>query len=89
MRPTRKPLTLKKLMWAIVLLALITTVSLQTVQIQRGRVREEHLRASLAEADAKFHWVESLNEWQRVGDSPALKKKWADGLRRGQETMPR
>jgi hypothetical protein len=84
MRSPRKPLILKKLMWAIGFLALIMTVVLQEARIRSGRVREEQLRATLAEADAKAAWANSIDEWQRVGDSPALKRKWADGLRRAE-----
>ncbi len=89
MRLPRKPFTLKKSMWAIAFLALIMTVTLQEARIRSGRVREERLRATLAEADAKTAWSRSIDEWKRVGDSPALKKKWAYGMCQGQETMPR
>jgi hypothetical protein len=88
-RSAREPFRLKKLMWAIAFLALIITVVVQEARIRSGRVREVQLRATLAEADARAAWASSINEWQQVGNSTALKKQWADGLRRGQESKPR
>jgi hypothetical protein len=82
MRFSREHFTLKKMMWAIGFLALILTVVLQEARIRSGRAREEQLRTSLTEAEARTAWANSIDEWKQVGNSSALKKQWADGLRR-------
>jgi hypothetical protein len=82
MRHPREPLTLKRLMGIIALLALVLTVLVQSVQLRRGEIQQEQLRASLAAAAAKAAWFGSIDEWNRLGDSPSLKKQWSDGIRR-------
>ncbi len=89
MRFPREFFTVRELMCVIVLLALIMTVIVQTAQLRSGRVREEQLRASLAEAETRAAWVSSINEWHQVGDSPALNKRRADGVRRAKEPLAR
>jgi hypothetical protein len=76
-------------MCGIVLLALVMTVIIQNAQLRRGSLREQQLRAALADAETKAAWVEALDEWNRFGNSPSLNKRWADGMQRGYNSLAR
>jgi hypothetical protein len=75
-------LTIRRMMASILIIALLMTLVIQQIQLRRASSREERLRAALVEAEAKAAWNASLDEWQGLGDSQAIKQKWAKGSKR-------
>ena len=82
MRPPRPWFSPRIWIGVVIVPSLILALIVQQAQVREARAREAALRASLAEAEAKLAWRDSIEEWRRVGDSPELHKRWADGMRR-------
>jgi hypothetical protein len=71
---------LRTLMFGIAILSLILTVIVQSVLLRNAAIREQQLRAALAQAEAEKEWASAINNWNRFGGSEPTQKKWAAAM---------
>jgi hypothetical protein len=71
---------LRTLMFGIAILALTLTVFVQEVLLRQAALREQQLRAALAQAEAEKAWTAAINEWNDVSGSESMQKQWAAAM---------